>query len=484
MAPMNMKYASQLVASAVAGLLLLAGAASVTGQESPAPPKPAARAITPQMPRPEDQDAADDQPANNLSPDTQPLTSLQTPTLGSPPILHSYWIPGFQYQNFVLSSSVTQPGVSDWNSTSYLVGNVSVLESWAHSQLAANYSGGGSFSTDSSQGTNGYQQLGIVQSFNWQRLTLSLIDQFSYLPQSSFGFGAATSLATPGVDTTLRPPLPDLQSSYQPAQSIFASLGPRYSNSANAQIAYAISPRSSFTLAGSYAILRFVDPGNIDSNDTAFSAGYSYALSPRDGVGVIYRFGGYRFTGQPQAFDDQTVEVAYGRKITGRLVLQLFGGPDIITFRRPVNGSTSEVSGSGGANLRVALSRTTISLGYSHGVSGGSGQFTGSTADQLQTGISHQLTRLWQTNLGFGYARNKNLGIASPGATSQVFDSLFVAGGLSRPLGHTTTFSLAYTAYIQESGLPACTTGVCNMSRLQQQISAGFQWHSRPLVLR
>src|SRR6266702_3848100 len=50
----------------------------------------------------------------------------QSPTLGSPEIRHSYWVPGIQYSNVVGSSALNQATAAGWNSTSYLTGNVSL----------------------------------------------------------------------------------------------------------------------------------------------------------------------------------------------------------------------------------------------------------------------------------------------------------------------------------------------------------------------
>ncbi|MGB2898759.1 MAG: hypothetical protein WBB89_05795, partial [Candidatus Acidiferrum sp.] len=211
-------------------------------QEDTSKPKPAARAYPPLLAGIGDQDPnSEAQSPTSLIPDARPLTGVQIPTLGSQEIRHSYWVPGFQYGNLVRSSTLGQPMVSDWNTTSYVLGNLSLLEAWNHSQLAVNYSGGGSLSSDKSQGNDAYHQLGIVQAFDWERWQLVFIDQFTYLPESQFGFGASTSLATPGIGGPLGPSLPDLQPNYQPSQSIFTSLGPRYSNSITAQIAYAVS---------------------------------------------------------------------------------------------------------------------------------------------------------------------------------------------------------------------------------------------------
>jgi hypothetical protein len=198
----------------------------------------------------------------------------------------------------------------------------------------------------------------------------------------------------------------------------------------------------------------------------------------------LYRFSGYRYVGEPQAINDHVAQFAYGRKITGKLALQLFGGPEVTTFRVPFGSSTNKISGSGGGNLTYARSRSSLSLTYNHGISGGSGQFTGSNTDQVQGGISHQLSRLWQGNVTFGFARNASLGLSNTSQVSQTYNSWFIGGGLSRPMGRTANFTFGYTAYLQNSRLPVCAAGSCATNYLQHQISVSFQWHTRPLVLR
>ena len=37
------------------------------------------------------------------------------------------------------------------------------------------------------------------QTFQWNRWAVQILDQFSYLPQSDFGFGGGTNLGFPGV---------------------------------------------------------------------------------------------------------------------------------------------------------------------------------------------------------------------------------------------------------------------------------------------
>jgi hypothetical protein len=448
-------------------------------QQPATQPKPAGRDY---QPIGDDQEGTSDS-GSALNPDTTALTGVLVPGVGSSEMRHSYWVPGIQYANEARSSALSPSTGSDWNSTSFVAGNLSLQARWSSSQLVVNYSGGGTFSTDNAQGNGYFHQLELAQVFSWRRWQWAFIDNFGYLPQSQFGFGAGSGLAVPGIGGSLGPSSPGLQPSYQPSQSIFTGVGSRYSNSITTQIVYLVSPRGSITLAGSYGILRFVEPGNIDSNDSIFSVGYNYALSKKDTIGVLYRFTEYRYLGNPQAIRVQTAQLAYGRKITGRLALQMFVGPQLTAARVQQAGFTDPIPVAGGANLTYALPRMSLSAEYNHQLSGGSGVLTGSTTDEIQARISRRLSRLWSGNISFGYARNTGLNSSSGSSTSPTFDSWFAGARLDRPLGRTASFSIGYTAYVQESNTASCSIGTCG-SHVQHEVSASFQWHTRPLVLR
>ncbi len=482
-----MRRLRKLVITTVGGIGLLSIGAAAFAQDQQSDdtskPRPAAR-VYPPLGYPDQDPSGDQDSTPPLQPDTRPLTGVQNPTLGSPEVRHSYWVPGFRYSNIIRSTALNQANAVGWNSTSYITGNVSLLQSGRNSQLSVNYSGGGYISTDSSQGNGSFQQLGLVQAFKWQRWQLTLLDQFSYLPETPFGFGAGSGISIPGVGGSLNPPLPGVQNNYQPNQSIFTSVGARYSNSFTTQAVYAFGPRSSINVAGSYGILRFLETGNVNNDDTIFNGGYNYALTKKDTIGVLYRFSAFRFPGNPQALNDHTVQAAYGRKITGRLALQLFGGPELTTFRVPIGSETRLVSGSGGATLNYAWGQNNLSLTYTRGLSNGSGIQIGSSADQVQTGLSRRLSRYWQGHINFGYARNEDLGNSVLSQNSQTYNSYYVGGGLGRPLGRDANFSFGYTSQIQGSNQAVCAAGTCNTSYVQHQIILEFSWYGRPFVLR
>jgi hypothetical protein len=446
-------------------------APSAPAQETP---KPAGRAIPPL------DTAGDDQPSpDQLLPDSRPLTGVQNQTLGRVESPHSYWIPGFQYSNTVQNSQPGEPN-SGWSTTNYLAANVSLLDNWRFAQLALNYSGGASISTDQQLGTTNFQQLGLTQSFQWARWQVQFLNQFSYTDQSEFGFGGGTGLGVPGGGSATGTPQPGLNGGNE--QSLFTTVGPRYNDNFTAQAVYLFSPRTSINVSGSYGLLRFVNPGNIDTDSAGASFGYNYALTREDTIGAVFHFDQFSYVGNPQVIDDYVFNVEYGKKITGRLAFQIFGGPDVTTFQVPIGTSTRQISGAGGASLTYAWHRTHLATSYSHAVTPGSGVSAGSNTDQVQTNITRMFGRVWQAQVNVGYARNS---LIAPSALQSSYDSVFAGGGISRPFGPNTSFSLAYLGRVQNtSAIPGCTGTSCTTSYSQQQIVMSFQWHTRPLVLK
>ena len=464
---------SSALVGAVCTAFSAGGAYAQDQQEETGKPKPAAHAplIDPNEP-----DTTQD--PNALMPDTAPLTGAQSPGLGAVEFRHSYWVPGVQVATTVQNAG----NGGNWYDTTYLVGNLSLSEAWAHSHLALNYSGGGYFSTNN-QGNGTYQQLGFMQSFDWRRWQLQFFDEFAYLPTSQFGFGGLSGIGSPGIGGSLSPVPPLLGGVYLPNQTILAANGPRYSNSFAVQANFVVSPRASITLVGSYGLLRFTDPGNIDNDDVIGSIGYNYTLTKKDTVGVLYRFTAYHFTGLSQAIGDHTFNVAYGRKITGRLGLSLFAGPEIVTFRVPIGTVTQQTNVSAGASLTYGFERGSISLAYNHGTNGGSGVLVGATGDNVNANATRKITRVWDARANFGYGREH--AFSAPGFPAPAYNSYYLGAGLDRPIGRNSLLSFGYTAYIVNANQAGCGIIACTArTYTQHQIAVGYQWHTRPFVIR
>jgi hypothetical protein len=456
-------------------------------QEEPQPPvqdkpKPAGAAVNPvPLVGMGAQDQVEPIPAMN--PDVTPLTGVQTPTLGSPPVVHSYWQPGFQWSGSIQSNPYNQTPTSSWVMNNYFAGTLSLLKAWSGAQLDLNYSAGGYISSDSNQGNGYYHQLALTQTFQWKRLSVQFLDQFSYLPQSSFGYGGGTGLGLPGTGGPLGPVIPGIGNNYVPNQTIYAAAGPRYSNAASVELTYTTSPRGSITVSGSYGLLNFVESGNVDNDMTTGTVGYNYNFTPKDSIGAFYRFSAFHFSGQPIAYGDHSANFAYSKKLTGRLALQLYTGPDFTVSRAVGPGGNSLTQGvNAGANLNYGFENGGITAGYSHGVFGGSGVLAGSTSDLLNFGANHKLGRIWSGQINMGFAHNAPIA-NSPQAIAQSFNTWTAGGGVYRPLGRNSTLAVAYNATITDYGLAGCVGVACNSSQTLQFVTVNFQWHTRPFVL-
>ncbi len=449
-------------------------------------PKPAARAMPP-VSEPDTPNDYNGVTGTNSGwqADTTPLTGLQAPTLGNPDLRHSYWVPGLQYGSTAQSNPPTSSGGQDWYFTNYLGWSLSLQKAWTNSQLVMNYSGGAVITNQSGQSNGTYQQLGIGQNFQWRRWQLQWNDQFSYLPQTQFGFGGSTNLGLPGIGGPLGPTGPASGGIAVPSQSIYAALGPQYSNSAVVQMTYLLSPRQSLTASGSYGLLHFTQAGNVDTDDYIGSFGYNYTLTPKDTIGVVYRFTAYHYQGQPQAVGDSTVSFAYGRKITRRIALQLFVGPDYTTYRVPIGTSSNSTSVAASADLKYNFQKGFVGLDYVHGVGGGSGVLIGSELDQLTFSANRRLTRIWSLTGSFGFADNRALFSSGVGtaAPSVSYKSWYIGAGVTRPIGRNFNFSLSYDASISEPNQSGCIGVGCNASTTQHTITIFVQWHTRPFVI-
>jgi hypothetical protein len=448
-------------------------------------PKPAARDYAPLVDTNADFTGLE-QSRDAIQPDSLPVSGMQNMTLGRPPVRHSYVVPGIQYGNSYSSANAgaTSTGTKQaWNSTSFVTGNISLLQEWSSSTLSMNYSGGGSFSTEKAQGSGQYQQLAATYEIDGKRWRTLLIDQFSLLPQSSFGFGGTTGLSTPGVGGSLSAPQAGLQSNFLPNQSIFTGTGSRYSNSGAIQFSYQLSARGAITVGGTHGIMRFASSGGVGSDSDMLNAGYDYTLSKRNTIGVSYGFSAYRFPGSPgspQAIGDHIAHVVYGRRITGRMALRVGGGPEITTFRVSTGGLGQRISGSGTASLTYALAHSDIIVDYIHQVSSGGGLFSGANTDQVNVSFAKQLSRAWSGHMNAGYAKNRQLSGATPSTNS---DSWFTGAGLSRPFTRSTSFSFGYQSQIQSSSGTACNLN-CAATYTSHQIIMSLQWHTLPFVLR
>jgi hypothetical protein len=214
----------------------------------------------------------------------------------------------------------------------------------------------------------------------------------------------------------------------------------------------------------------------------------SYQMSRHDAIAVLYRFDSFRFPNADETLLGHVAELTYARRITGRLAFEIGAGPEYAIFRVPTLGgpsATNSIYWVGDASLTYDLRRTSLGLGYDHGISGGSGVLSGSIADTVTGSISSQLSRTLRGGLSIGYARNEPLSIAqsSSATPNPTFDYYYGTVGFSRPFGHSVTLSLDYLVQYQQADSTYCVGTVCGTTILRQQVSFGLNLHTRPFPI-
>ena len=162
----------------------------------------------------------------------------------------------------------------------------------------------------------------ISTRFGAQRL--SVFDQLSYLPESSFGFAGTAGASLPGVGTGV-----GLGSGFTPGQSILTPEGQNLSNAFDVELDTKLTSRSSLTFVGGYSLLRYFDDNLLNFGDATFQAGYNYQLTRKDTVAVSYNFSAYRYSNVDQSLNLNTIQGSYARRVTGPAGVSDRCGPSI-----------------------------------------------------------------------------------------------------------------------------------------------------------
>lgn len=422
-------------------------------------------------------------------PDTRSLAGAQDLTVGVPPMNHSYWQPHFDVNSTMDSNGLSGKNKTGWTTYSSLVGGVDLHRTSGQSDLMLSYVGGGTISSDGSIPNSFSQQFQFSDKFSWRRAAVSFLDQLSYLPESSFGYGGFGGAGLPGGGSI------GLQNGIAPGQSILTTRGQRLTNSFITQVDTYLTGRTSLTFLGGYSLLHYFDNTILNYGDAIFQAGYNHQLTRKDTFAVFYRFNAYRYSGFNQSITDNSFQVSYGRRVTGKMAFQAAGGPDVAFMRVPVTSSSGSSGGTGGATAnsttRVYLSlstsltyqfqRTGLGLSYNHGLGGGSGVLAGSVADSVSGSVSRQLSRSVHGGLSLGYAHNNGVSVASGTPTNQSFGYFFGGANVSHSLGRTMNVSLSYQAQYQNSDSAFCAGVTCGTSLTRHTFSVGLGWRERPI---
>ena len=405
------------------------------------------------------------------------VTGGLAPNVGDSGDVHNQITAGVQYSELIDSNFANSSGSSGWDAVSTIGGHFDLHRAAASTALTLNYTGGGYIDPRNSANNSMYHAFTASESLIFRRWSLALVDSFSYLPESSFGFGGAGGGGSPFLGITL------LNPNEIPGQGILSTLSSRVSNTAFAEVSYTASPRSAWTFSGSYGLLHFTTPGYLDSADYGFSAGYNYVLTYKDTIGFSYQFDATRFSPALASINNHTISVHYGRYISKELSLQLGAGPQLNDYVPVIGPSLGmHVQWSANAGLSYLHGRTSTSVSFVHGVTGGAGILVGANTDTVSVGVSHPLGRYSLVSGSFGVSRNSSLAQAL--VTSSTYNSEYASVGFSKGLGPQASLIANYTLIHQTTNSGPCLVAVCGPQFTRNQIYVGFSWSMRPVQLR
>jgi hypothetical protein len=424
-----------------------------------------------------------DEENQSLTPDTLPLSGAQTLSLGG--LNRSYWQPHADAFASVDSNPGETPTGSGWATWASFSGGVDLHRISGDSNMTLNYLGGASISTDGSATNGVVQELGFVDRFTLRRWTLALMDQVSYLPEASFGFGGLGGVEpSTGGSAGLGPVFG------VPGQTILVGTGQSLANAFTTEADYHLSPRSSLTFDAGYSLLHYFDAALLNSTDASFRGGYNYLLTPKNTIAMFFTYSAFRYSNFDQSIDDYTVAASYARRVTGRLAFQIAAGPQIALSRIPVTGSGSSATAASSSmalywslntTLQYQFERVGVGLSYYHGVNAGSGVLGGSVADIVSGSLTRQMSRTFSSGLTAGYSRNTGLIFISAAPANETYSYWFAGATFSHPISATLGLTLSYQLQYQDSTGVFCIGPTCGTSVTRNVFSFGVGWHQRPL---
>lgn len=431
--------------------------------------------------------------ARNLQENTVSLSGIRAYTPGPTGEERSFLLPSLQITGVWDSNPYYQPGGSKELYVGTGAWSLDLQRIKRRSQLNLSYAGGeivssrplpSNFGTDLGKYET-YQSLQLGYEYNGLRWKSILMDQFSFLPESSFGFSGFNGLPGfgAGLGIPISPNVTPLNNVLAPNQSILTGYSRRISNVSAAEADYSFTPRTSLSMSGSYGILQYISSGFYDTNYYGGSIGLDHLLTRRDQLGLAYDYENINFLGMGEYIETHSVQIAYGRKITGKLSLKLSAGPMLNIINQPGGPSVTSVFASTSDSLLYLLRGGDLHSNYTRSTSPGAGVFFGAETDQVTGGFSHRLSRRYFFSLDGGYAHNKSLsgvGIILNGST---FDTVQGGATLSTSLGERMSFFMSYQLQQQSTNTSVCTAGQCGRSFLRNVASVGINWHGRPIPI-
>ena len=413
---------------------------------------------------------------SRAEPDQHTLASVEDAGVGSLEGSHNRFDSSLMFTQGGQSGypgSTAQTGLA---STTIFGGRVDFEHTWSRYRLLAFYNGGETLYYPNVQQNLAYHNFDVGQEITWKRWMLRARYDLLASPQADFG---GQGMGGPGLWGGLSVSPGDvlpavIGTNFVPSETILTGQAMRLRHTALGEVDYSWSRRSRLTLAGSYGILHFNTSGYLSSRGLTAQAGYEYSLDPKNTIGVLGAYGRTDFVGTSIFTDTYSAELSFGRKITGRLALQLAAGPQQIRLLHTSADDTRIWSWATHDALTYQRRRTALSLSYLHGFTGGSGVLFGARSQMFTAGLSRQFTRYWMASVNSGYARNDGLGPFS--GTSYSYNTWFNGVNAGREMSRHFNVNFSYGIQHQ-SNATVCPVVSCGTNANQHTFGVTVRWH-------
>jgi len=411
-------------------------------------------------------------------PDTNTLSGAEVFGVGSLQHSRDLFDPSITVSSLGQSGATDATGQTALHAITLVGGSLNFNHIWSRYHFTTTYNGGETLGYGIQQNTM-YHNLAVSQDIVWQRWRLHLRDNFAASPGAA---STGSGMGGPGLigqfSSTLANSPNTLGQRFQPSETIQTGQAMRYMNAVLGEAEYSFSRRSAFTFSGSYGLLHFTDAGYIGSHMLNAQAGYDYLLNPKNSIAVLASYGKIDYTGASNSTVDYLANLAFGRKITGRLAFQAAGGPEQIRVNGAGNGNFQLWTWSVNAALTYERRRSGISVAFVRGLTGGSGVYFGARSNTLNGSLRHQFTRFWSASVNGGHAYNTNL--APAGVATFSFNTWLLGANVERQLGRHAQVGFNY-GLVKQNNPAVCPVASCGATGFQHSLGMTVNWHLLPV---
>ncbi len=368
-------------------------------------------------------------------------------------------------------------GYEDGQQRSFASGDAGYANNSERLPFSMQYGGGYAWTwAGPSQAGGVFQHLSLSQGIVGRSWNLTASDNVNYTFETpTTGFSGVPGTGEPiGVSGSTTPP----------DQTILALNTRTLDNFTTVGAGHRLNYATSLNIGGSAGQIYFIDNNGLNTDMLTADAGITRRLNARNSLAGQYSFSRYSYGGVGPASSEtaaqssvvqlSTAQLSFTRKWNRQISTSASAGPQWISGSGG-NALPSSTNVAASASVSDAFRVGTASLGYSHGVQGGSGYLLGAEEDIASANFSRNLGRSASAGLTAAYMRTA--GLNGNGVTN----GKYAGGQASRQLGKVFSVFVDYTVMAQSSSSTLSSTA---LRGLTQVIGFGIGYSPREMHIR